>query len=51
LVALSAALEDPLNIAMPFQFERRPARFVRFTQLGTEETYYWSVAEMRIVGQ
>jgi len=49
-VALSAALEDPLNIAMPFQFERRPARYVRFTQLGTEETYYWSVVEMRIVG-
>ena len=51
LVALSAALEDPLNISMPFQFERRPARYVRFTQLGTEETYYWSVAELRIVGE
>jgi hypothetical protein len=50
-VALSAALEDPLNITMPFQFDRRPARYVRFTQLGTEETYYWSVAEMRIVGE
>jgi len=23
---------------------------VRFTQLGTEETYYWSVAELRLVG-
>ena len=50
-VALSAALEDPLNITMPFEFERRPARYVRFTQQGTEETYYWSVAEMRIVGE
>jgi hypothetical protein len=50
-VALSAALEDPLNIGMPFQFEPRSARYVRFTQLGTEETYYWSVAEMRIMGE
>jgi hypothetical protein len=51
VLALSAALEDPLNIAMPFEFDRRAARYVRFTQLGTEETYYWSVAEMRIMGE
>jgi hypothetical protein len=50
-LALSAALEDPLNIAMPFVFDRRTARYVRFTQTATEETYYWSVAEMRIVGE
>jgi F5/8 type C domain-containing protein len=50
VLALSAALEDPLNIPMPFGFEPRPARYVRFTQLGTEETYYWSVAELRIMG-
>jgi len=51
LVTMSAALEDPLNIPIPFSFETRPARFVRFTQLGTEKTYYWSVAELRMVGQ
>ena len=50
LIALSAALEDPLNVPMPFEFEPRPARYVRFTQLGTEDTYYWSVTELRIVG-
>lgn len=50
VLALSTALEDPLNIPLPFQFEPRPARYVRFTQLGTEETYYWSVAEVRIIG-
>jgi len=50
LVTMSAALEDPLNIPIPFSFEKRPARYVRFTQLGTEETYYWSVAELRLVG-
>ncbi len=51
VIALSAALEDPLRMVMPFQFERRPARYVRFTQLGTEDIYYWSVAELRIVGE
>ena len=50
LVAFSAALEDPLNVPMPFIFEPRAARYVRFTQLDHEETYYWSVAELRIVG-
>lgn len=51
IVALSAALDDPLNVAMPFEFESRQARYVRFTQLGTEETYYWSVAELRLMGR
>ena len=51
LIALSAALEDPLNIPMPFVFEPRKARFLRFTELASEETYYWSVAELRILGQ
>ena len=50
LLALSAALEDPLNIPMPFPFTPRAARYVRFTQLATEETYYWSVAELRVIG-
>jgi F5/8 type C domain-containing protein len=51
LIALSAALEDPLNIPMPFVFEPRKTRFLRFTELAADETYYWSVAELRIVGQ
>ena len=45
------AMTDRARRRMPFEFERRPARYVRFTQQGTEETYYWSVAEMRIVGE
>jgi hypothetical protein len=50
LTAFSAALEDPLNVPMPFIFEPRAARYLRFTQLQREETYYWSVAELRIMG-
>ena len=51
LPTMSAALEDPLNIPIPFSFDIRRARYVRFTQLGTEKTYYWSVAELRMFGQ
>ncbi len=51
IVALSAALEDPLNIPMPFTFEPRPARYRALHPTGNEETYYWSVAELRIVGE
>jgi hypothetical protein len=51
LMAFSAALEDPLNLPLPFGFTPRPARFVRFTQSGTEETYYWSVAELSVMGR
>jgi hypothetical protein len=51
LVTMSAALEDPLNIPIPFEFDMRRARYLRFTQLGTEDTYYWSVAELRVIGE
>lgn len=51
VLALSGALEDPLSVRLPFEFQPRPARYVRFTQLDVEETYYWSVAELRIMGK
>jgi hypothetical protein len=51
IMALSAALEDPLNVALPFPFEPRSARYLRFTQGGSEQTYYWSVAELRVLGR
>jgi hypothetical protein len=51
LMALSAALEDPLNVRLPFSFEPRAARYLRFTQTGSERTYYWSIAELRILGR
>lgn len=50
LMAFSAALEDPGRITLPFPFAMRQARYVRFTQTGTEGTYYWSVAELHIIG-
>jgi hypothetical protein len=50
-MAFSAALEDPLNLTLPFAFEPRPARYLRFTQNGSERIYYWSVAELRVRGK
>jgi hypothetical protein len=51
LLAFSAALEEPLDVPLPFPFEPRTARFVRFRQTGTEATYYWSIAELKIMGR
>jgi hypothetical protein len=52
LMAFSAAVEKPLEMRLPFPFEpSRAARYVRFTQTGDEETYYWSIAELRILGR
>jgi hypothetical protein len=51
LMAFSAALEDPGRITLPFPFDARPARFLRFTQTGSEGTYYWSIAELQIIGK
>lgn len=51
LIALSAALEQPLTIPMPFPFTPRPARTIRLRQTGREAVYYWSVAELRVYGK
>jgi hypothetical protein len=49
-MAFSAALEQPGRITLPFPFAARSARYVRFTQTGSEGTYYWSIAELEIIG-
>jgi hypothetical protein len=51
VIAMSAALEDPRHYVLPFVFEPRSARFVRFTQTAQEDVFYWSVAELRIHGR
>ena len=51
LLTISAALEDPLHLTLPFEFVPRSARYVRFTQTGSEDVYYWSIAELRIHGR
>jgi len=51
LMAFSAALADPLNVPLAFPFDPRAARYLRFTQTGSEQVYYWSVAELRVLGR
>lgn len=50
LMAFSAALQDPGRITLPFPFAARAARYMRFTQTGNEGTYYWSIAELQVIG-
>lgn len=51
LLALSAALEQPLNLPLRFPFESRPARYIRLRQTGSEKIFYWSIAELRVFGE
>ena len=50
-LALSAALEQPLDIPLRFPVEPRPGRYVRLRQMGSDSTYYWSIAELKVVGE
>jgi hypothetical protein len=50
LMSFSAALADPRSLPLRFAFAPHQARFIRFTQTGTEGKYEWSVAELRILG-
>lgn len=50
LTTFSAALEDPLQVPLRFAFDPRPARFVRLRQTGSDDTFYWSIARLRVYG-
>jgi hypothetical protein len=50
LLALSAGFEEPLTMPLRIPFDSRPARFVRMRQTGSDDTYYWSIAELRVFG-
>jgi len=50
MIAFSAALEAPLTIPLRSVFDGRPARFVRLRQTGTDDVYYWSIAELQVFG-
>jgi hypothetical protein len=50
-LALSAALEQPLEIPLRFPFEPRPGRYIRLRQVGSDPIYYWSIAELKVIGE
>lgn len=51
LMSFSAALADPRSLPLRFPFAPHQARFIRFTQTGTEGKYEWSVPWLRVLGK
>ncbi len=48
--ALVGALADPLGRPVELRLDGRAARYVRLRQLATDPVYYWSIAELKVVG-
>ena len=51
LMAFSVAFERPRTMPLTFTFPPRPARYLRLRQEGSDDVFYWSIAEMRVLGQ
>jgi len=49
-LAFAAAFEAPLEVPLRYRFSPVPARLVRMRLTKNDETYYWSIAEMRVLG-
>lgn len=43
---LAGALRDPLGVPIVIELGRSRARFIRLRQLGSDPTFYWSIAEL-----
>jgi hypothetical protein len=48
--AIAAGLADPLRIPLTVAFEPHTARYVRLRQVGRDSAWYWSIAELSILG-
>jgi hypothetical protein len=49
-LAFVAALEAPRDMPLTFRFAPVRTRYLRLRLLSNDETYYWSVAELRVLG-
>ena len=47
--AVRASFRDPYTMPLTFDLGDRPARFVRLRQMGHDETFYWSIAEVEVI--
>lgn len=47
--AFLAAMQNPKEVPMTFEFGDKDARFIRLRQLGQDPIYYWSVAEVAVL--
>lgn len=51
LPTVSAGLDAPRTVPLWFGFAPVSARYLRVTQTGTDETYYWSIEELAVRGR
>ena len=49
--AVRASFLDPYTTPLTFDLGDRTARFVRLRQMGEDQTFYWSVAEIEVLGK
>ena len=49
--AFVGAFEDPKDVPLTFEFPPVTARYLRLRTLANDETYYWSIAELKVVGR
>jgi len=49
-LAFVAAFEVPRDVPLRYRFAPTPARLLRMKLTENDDTYYWSIAEMRILG-
>ena len=45
-----AALEEPLTVPLRFPLAGASGRYVRLRQLSADPVYYWSIAELHVLG-
>jgi F5/8 type C domain len=49
-LAFVAAFEAPRDVPLRYRFAPTPARLLRMKLTKNDDTYYWSIAEMRVLG-
>jgi len=51
LMAVLAALEEPLAVPLRFPLGGQRGRYIRMRQQGEDPVFYWSIAELRVLGE
>ena len=49
-LAFVGAFESPREVPLKYRFAATPARFLRLRLTAKDDTYYWSVAELKVLG-
>ncbi len=49
-LAFAGAFESPREVPLRYRFTPAPARYIRMGLTKNDDTYYWSIAEMKVLG-